>query len=151
MNSLNTKTHSSTEMTEFCFEHEDVKSICYCKQRMKGTLSLSSVCVEMKLCKLCTSFTSHLHSLCGMVWYRTLRVKAFLLSLPVSKYTVEAFLLSLPFSIYTVEAFPLSLPFSKCAQICHKSWQTGTLIIPQPTNIQTMVKLLHKAMGSCKR
>ena len=30
----------------------------------------------MKLCKQCTSFTSHPHSWCGMVWYRTLRVKS---------------------------------------------------------------------------
>ena len=31
--------------------------------------------VKTKLCKPCTSFTSNLHSSCGMVWYRTLRVK----------------------------------------------------------------------------
>ena len=74
VNSLNTKTHSSKEIIEFCFKNADVKSICHCKQRMKGTLSLSSECVETKLCKPCTSFTSHLHSLCGMLWYRTLRV-----------------------------------------------------------------------------
>ena len=42
---------------------------------MKSKLSLSSECVEMKLCKPLTSFASHLHSLCGIVWYRTLRVK----------------------------------------------------------------------------
>ena len=71
VNSLNTKTHSSKEMAEFCFEIADDKSMWYCKQRMKGTLSLSSECVETKLCKPCTSFTSHLHSWCGMVWYRT--------------------------------------------------------------------------------
>ena len=40
---------------------------------MKSKLSLSSECVETKPCKPCTSFTSHLHSSCGMVWYRTLR------------------------------------------------------------------------------
>ena len=51
VNSLSTKTHSSNEMTEFCFENVDAKSICYCKQRMKSTLSLSSECVETKLCK----------------------------------------------------------------------------------------------------
>ena len=68
MNSLNTKTHSSKGMAEFCFENADVKSICYCQQRMETKLSLSSECVEMKLCKLCTSFTSHPHSSCGMVW-----------------------------------------------------------------------------------
>ena len=68
---LNTKTHSSKEIGEFSFENADVESICYCKQRMKGKLSLSSECVKTKLCKLYTSFTSHLHSWCGMVWYRT--------------------------------------------------------------------------------
>ena len=41
---------------------------------MKSTLSFSSQCVETKLCKSCTSFTTRLHSLCGTVWYRTLRV-----------------------------------------------------------------------------
>ena len=41
---------------------------------MKSKLSLSSECVETKLCKPCTSFTWHLHSWCGMVWYKTLRV-----------------------------------------------------------------------------
>ena len=75
VNSLNTKTHSSKEMTEFCFKNADVKSICYCRQRMKTKLSLSSECMETKLCKPCTTFTSHPHSSCGMVWYRTLRVK----------------------------------------------------------------------------
>ena len=74
MNTLNTKTHSSKDIAEFSLENADVKSICYCKQRMTSKLSLSSECVEMKLCKLCTSFTLHLHSYCGMVWYRTLRV-----------------------------------------------------------------------------
>ena len=39
VNSIHTKTYSSKEMTEFCFEKADVKSICYCKQRMKSTLS----------------------------------------------------------------------------------------------------------------
>ena len=75
VNSLNTKAHSSEEMAEFCFENADIRSICYCKQRMKSTLSLSSECVEIELCKPCTSFTSHPYSLCGMMWYRTLRVK----------------------------------------------------------------------------
>ena len=45
-------------MTEFCFENADVKSIHHCKQRMKSTLSVSSECVETKLCKPCISFTS---------------------------------------------------------------------------------------------
>ena len=75
MNSLNTMTHSSGEMAEFRFENAAATSICDCKQRMKSTPSLSSECVEMKLCKPCTSFTSHLHSLCGMVRYRALRLK----------------------------------------------------------------------------
>ena len=74
VNTLNTKTHSSKEMTEFSFENADDKSIRYCKQRMKSALPLSSDCVETKLCKPCTSFTSHLHNSCGLVWYRTLRV-----------------------------------------------------------------------------
>ena len=43
--------------------------------RMKGTLTPSSEGVETKLCKPCTSFTTRLHSSCGMVWYRTLRVE----------------------------------------------------------------------------
>ena len=75
VHTLNIKTHSSREIAEFSFENADVKSICYCKQRMEIKLSLSSECVETKLCRPCTSFTSHLNSSCGMVWYRTLRVK----------------------------------------------------------------------------
>ena len=63
-------------MTEFCFKNAAVKSLCHCKQRVKSTLLLSSERVETKLCKPCTSFTSHPHSSCGIVWYRTLRVKA---------------------------------------------------------------------------
>ena len=77
MNTLNTKTRSSKEIAEFSFKNADVKSICYCKQRMDGiryTVTLSE-CVETKLCKPCTSFISHLHGSCGMMWYRTLRVK----------------------------------------------------------------------------
>ena len=74
VNTLNTKTHSSKEMAEFSFENEDVKSICYCKQGTKSKLPLSWECVEMKLCKPCTSFTSYLHNSCGMMWYRTSRV-----------------------------------------------------------------------------
>ena len=56
VNTINTKTHSSNEMAEFCFENADAKSICYSKQRVKNKLSHSSKCVKMKLCKLCTSF-----------------------------------------------------------------------------------------------
>ena len=76
VNTLNTKTHSSKETDEFSVEDADVKSICYRKQKVKSKLSLSSECVETTLCKLRTSFTSHLHSSCGTVWYRTLRVKS---------------------------------------------------------------------------
>ena len=76
VNTVHTKTHSSKEIAEFCFENADVKSICYRKQRLKSKLSLSSECVQTKLCKLCTSFTSHLHSSCGMLGYRTSRLKA---------------------------------------------------------------------------
>ena len=49
VNSLNTETHSSKEMAEFCFENAVVRSICYSKQRMKSKLSLSSECVETKV------------------------------------------------------------------------------------------------------
>ena len=45
------------------------------ENRVKSKSSLSSECVETKLCKPWTSFTSHLHSWCGMVWYRTLRAE----------------------------------------------------------------------------
>ena len=70
--------NSSKEISEFSFENADVKSICYCKQRIKSKLSLFfSECVETKLCKPCTSFTWHLHSWCGMVWYGTLRVTGY--------------------------------------------------------------------------
>ena len=44
VNTFNTKTHSSKEMAEFCFENADLKSIRYCKQGMKSKLSLSSEC-----------------------------------------------------------------------------------------------------------
>ena len=74
MNTLHTKTHSSKEMAEFSFENADVESICYCKQKMKSKLSLSTECAETKLCKLYTSYTGHIQSSCGMVWYRTPRV-----------------------------------------------------------------------------
>ena len=75
MNTLNTETHSSKEIAEFSFEDADIKSIFYCKERIKSKLSLSSECVKTKLCKPRMSFTSHQHSSCGMMWYRTLRVK----------------------------------------------------------------------------
>ena len=82
MNTLNTQTHSCKEMTEFYFENAQVKSISNCKQREKSKLSLPSECVQTKLCKPNTYFTSHLYSLCGMMRYKTLRVK-----LPVDKQT----------------------------------------------------------------
>ena len=75
LNTLNTKTHTSKELADFSSENGDVESICYCEQRMKSKRSLSSECVKKKLCKPCTTFTSHLHSSCGMVWYRTSTVK----------------------------------------------------------------------------
>ena len=74
VNTLNAE--SQKKIAEFSFENADIKSILYCKERIKSKLSLSSQCVETKLCRSCTSFTSHRHSSCGMVWYRTLRVKA---------------------------------------------------------------------------
>ena len=40
----------------------------------KANCHFFSECVKTKLCKRLTSFTSHLHSSCGMVWYRSLRV-----------------------------------------------------------------------------
>ena len=40
--------------------------------------------VEMKLCMPYTSFTSHLHSSSGMVWYRTLRVKLLIFPLEIT-------------------------------------------------------------------
>ena len=43
VNSLSTKTHSSKEVSEFCFGNADVKSICYCKQRVKSKLSHQNV------------------------------------------------------------------------------------------------------------
>ena len=64
VNSLNTKAHSSKEMTEFCFENADVKSIFHRTQMVKNTLSLSSECMEMKIYKLCSSFTSHPRTAC---------------------------------------------------------------------------------------
>ena len=76
VDTLNTETHSSKERAEFSFEKSDVKRICYCKQRMKSKVSLSSDCVKTKLWKPCTSFAWHLHSWCGLVWCRTLRDKS---------------------------------------------------------------------------
>ena len=67
--------NSSKEISELSFENAEVKRICYCKQRMKRKLTFFSECVETKLCKPCTSFTWHPHSSCGIVWYRTLRVR----------------------------------------------------------------------------
>ena len=49
VNSINSKTHPSKEMADFCSENADDKSICYCKQRVKSTLSFSSECVKTKL------------------------------------------------------------------------------------------------------
>ena len=69
-----TETHFSKEIAEISFENADVKSICYCKEWIESKLSHSSECVEVKLCKPCTSFASHRHSSCEMVWYRTVRV-----------------------------------------------------------------------------
>ena len=75
-------------MAEFSFENAEAKGICYCKQRMKWN-SLSSECVERKHCKPCTSFTSHLYSWYGMVWYRTLRVKRKILNKPQKNKTTQ--------------------------------------------------------------
>ena len=40
-------------------------------RRWKAHCHFFPECVKTKLCKPCTSFTSHPHSSCGMVWYRT--------------------------------------------------------------------------------
>ena len=77
---LNSTTHSlvrtEQKMAEFCSEIPNVKSkLSWFRQRMKSKLSLASDCVEAKHCQLCMSFTSELHSLCGVVWCRTLSVK----------------------------------------------------------------------------
>ena len=77
VNTLNNKTHCTKEMAEFSFEKQMLKAFVECKQRLKSKLSLFPECVLTKLCEPCTSFTSHLHSWCGMVWYRMLRVKPF--------------------------------------------------------------------------
>ena len=75
LNSLSKMQMRAREVAEFSFENADVRSICHCKQKMKSKLELSSECDETKLCKPGTSLTSHLHSSCGMVWHRTLRLK----------------------------------------------------------------------------
>ena len=75
MNSVNTKTHSAKDMVQISSKMQMLKAFVVAKQRTKSKLLLFSECVETKLCKPCTSFTSHLHSSCGMMWYSTLRVK----------------------------------------------------------------------------
>ena len=75
VSTLDIQTHSSKEAAEFSFGNAEDKSTCCYKQRTKSKLSFSAECVETKLCKPRTSFTSHLHCLRGMVWYRTFRVK----------------------------------------------------------------------------
>ena len=77
VNTLN----SSKEISEFFSKNANVKSISHCKQRMKSKLSpFFPECVKKKLCKPSSSFIRRLHSLRGMVRYRTLRVKV-----PISK------------------------------------------------------------------
>ena len=45
VNTLNTKTHSSKEMAEFCFENADGKSICYCNtEDEKQTVTCFRMC-----------------------------------------------------------------------------------------------------------
>ena len=74
VNALNTTPHSSKEIAEFSFEMQMLEAFVIAnRERVKSKLSLSSECVETKLCKLCTSFTLHLHSSCEIVWYSTLR------------------------------------------------------------------------------
>ena len=47
---------------------------------MKSNLALPLGCAQAKHWKLCASFTSNLHCLCGVVWYRTLRVNCLSIS-----------------------------------------------------------------------
>ena len=42
---------------------------------MKSLLSLASGSVQQNHRMPCMSFVSNLHSVCGMVWFKTLRVK----------------------------------------------------------------------------
>ena len=44
VNTLHTKTHSSKEIAEFSFENADIKSICYCKEDEKQTVTLFGMC-----------------------------------------------------------------------------------------------------------
>ena len=44
VNGSNTKTHSSKEITEFSIENADVKSICYCKEDEKQTVTFFRMC-----------------------------------------------------------------------------------------------------------
>ena len=64
-------THRTEDLAWPGTQKRKKKSIGYFKHKMNSKLSLSSECVETIFCKPCTSFTSHLHSSCGMVWYRT--------------------------------------------------------------------------------
>ena len=76
--------NSSKEILELSFESADVKSHLLLQTKdEKPTVNFFSACVETKLCKSRTSFTSHLHSWCGMVWYTTLRVNQNSLSIVV--------------------------------------------------------------------
>ena len=64
MNTLNTKTHSSKEMTEFSFENADVKGICYCKQRMKSTSHFLQKVLKRSSVG-CAHLLPHTHTACA--------------------------------------------------------------------------------------
>ena len=132
VNTLNTQTHSSKETSDLSFGNADDKGICYCKQRMKSKLSLSSECVETKLCKPCTSFTWHLHSWCGMVWYRTSRVKR--------KFTLTVSLL-------------FTTPMASRLKPPPQAWETMVQISaesPQLLHDTTLVATVPEARRQCK-
>ena len=130
MYTIDTKTHSSKETAEFSFENADVESICYCTQWTKSKLSHASECVATKLCKPCTSFTWHLHSLCGMVWYRTLRVKFLLCSLSLS------FLCWSCRSNSSLFCFAELMTWSQVFKWTRKRFQLGVFAPPEYTNQQ---------------
>ena len=79
--------HSCKDWTEYCqslFCQLRYKNrISYCRQRKKSKVQLPSECVQAKHGEPRLSVTSNPLSLCGMVWYRTWRVKEQSFHLPV--------------------------------------------------------------------
>ena len=64
-------------MAELCCEKSTMESISCYRQRTKSEVYLLSECIQAKHDKPCVSFSSNLHSLCGMVWNRPLRVEGY--------------------------------------------------------------------------